>query len=83
MSTIKDSAWPETVSPEVKAVLEEWFHYSNASSAHNEHAAGNSTSELPRRAISDFPAHSMFCFVSYCFIPSPLPIPPVGGKTLL
>ena len=40
--TILEGAFPETISPEVKALFEEYFYLSNAASSHNEHKASKS-----------------------------------------
>jgi len=49
--TILEGAFPETISPEVKALLQEFFHLSNAASSHNEHEASMLISLLPFQHI--------------------------------
>lgn len=38
--TILPGAFPDNFSPDVKALVEEYFHLSNAASSHNDHDAG-------------------------------------------
>jgi hypothetical protein len=40
--TILEGAFPETISPEVKELLEAYFQLSNAASSHNDHDASMS-----------------------------------------
>lgn len=39
--TILPGAFPDNISPEVKALFEEYFHLSNAASSHNDHDASS------------------------------------------